>query len=108
MVSCHVCGRLVDSQRKGGSDYSDGRSICGSCAPTAVHSVEEARRIPTGVDTFFTSKQGLAALPVPLDTLLVELTDRPQLQRLCQSSTSSHASMRCPVGLTCTEEKLIS
>ncbi len=125
MPKCFGCGRLVPDEpagstaapppagvppsgrsprralslqrRSSGADYSDGRSVCKLCVPTAVHDLEAARALFAAVGTFFA---GLGA-PLPsVERVPLALLDRNSLAGLASSSLHAAGWDKCPVGLT--------
>ena len=113
MPKCFGCGRLVPDEpagsstppagvppsgrsprralslqrRSSGADYSDGRSVCKLCVPTAVHDLEAARALFAAVGTFFA---GLGA-PLPsVERVPLALLDRNSLAGLASFDVALH------------------
>ena len=127
---CHGCGRLVvsaDAQaqfakaapassapgappslrhRSGsGVDYDDGRSLCATCVPSAVHGAAQVEAVWAAVRAFF----GRLGVCVPAASFpTVRLLDRNSLQDVATRTTRSfHSTQRCPLGVTCCNSSIV-
>lgn len=89
LAECYSCGRPVcERLTHGGTQYRDGRTVCGLCRPTAVDGDAQAANLLQEVRR----KLNLLGIDSGRQAIPLRLVDQPELDRLTKRRRSKQSS----------------